>query len=271
MPRMKSILTLAITATLLSTQLGGGCVSDNGDSYEPPRRDDYRQDDYRRDEPPRGVIRLPRDARIVAEGRGTLRYQAPQSGRVFLFDAEDRTVIFDKSIRRGQEFIVSPKDDRAWFDDDRVLDFDLDRDRDYRIYYLNEAGDSREDRSRWDDRGEGRDPGRDREPSRGNADRPARDVEAGGPQFRGESVVPKSATITASGKNGDLRFSAAGSGVVYVYDTESKKVLGSYKLTKGQKFSLDFDKGVATIDGRQVLRQSFRRNVEYRLYFNLAL
>ncbi len=248
------ICTLALFA---ATQLGNGCVSDDGggssDDYRPsPSRpgNDYDPND-----------RIPRDADLVTEGRDLIRYRAEQDGRVYIYDADARRVLGSYRIVRGRELIVSPKDDRAWIDDKRVLDYDFDRSHTHRIYMLN-------------DRQSSRPPDRDREPPRPEPTKPAKPQpeQPVGPVFGGGgagAVVPKSATIAREGKGTDLSFEADGVGTVYVYDLDAKTTVATFNLKRGQRFTVSPGSGEAAVDGKVVFKKSLSTRKTYRLYFNL--
>ena len=133
--KIKFILVLLAVAAL-STQLGNGCVSDGG-GYD----DNYGGGSSDWDQ------NIPRRARLVEEGRGTIRYRAPQDGQVWLQDRDRRSVIADYRIRRGREFIVSPSDGRAWIDDERVLNHSFNTGNTHRIYFAPDDG--------WDNGGSG--------------------------------------------------------------------------------------------------------------------
>lgn len=129
MAALTRISIVLFTATALATQLGNGCVSD-GDSGGSGGGGGYY-------EPDQGI---PRRARLVEEGRGTIRYRVPEDGQVWLEDRDRRSVIGDYRVRRGREFIVSPSDGRAWIDDERVLSHDFRTGNTHRIYFAPDSG-----------------------------------------------------------------------------------------------------------------------------------
>jgi hypothetical protein len=251
---MKSIAVFAMLV-IVATQLGNGCVSDDGGSS-----DDYRPSPSRPDDRYDYNDRIPRDAQLIEEGRDTLRYRAEQDGRVYAYDADARRVLGSYDISRGREFIVSPKDSRAWIDDKRVLDYNFDRDHIHRIYFLPDRN----------DRGEPARPEPTKpQPAKPQPTKPT--PEPVGPVFGGGAgaTVPKSASIAREGKGTDLSFEAAGVGTVYIYDVENKTTLATYNLKKGQRFTVSPLTGEAAVDGKVVIRKQMSTKRTYRLYFNL--
>lgn len=226
---------IALLASLaLAALVCNGCASDGG--YD----DDYS------DRPGSGSgsgggssTEVPGRAEMVVQGRGTIRYRAPDDGRVWLTDADRRRVIDDRRLARGREYIVSPTDGKVWIDDDRVRTHEFDTRNDHRIYFL--------------------------------SDRAGPD--AGGPvgpfPETGGGTVPKSATIAREGRGEDLSFAADGAGTVYLYDVNARRVLATHRLKKGQRFTVSPSKGEAAVDGNTVFRRDLSNRATYRLYFNL--
>jgi hypothetical protein len=70
-------------------------------------RDDYyrRNHDYHREA--RDRVRVPRDAGVVANGRGGLEYQADQPGRVYVRDEKTGKVIYRGRVQPGDEVKVA--------------------------------------------------------------------------------------------------------------------------------------------------------------------
>lgn len=330
-PAAFRFLALILAALALATQFGNGCVSDGGG------------DDGYNDRPGSGGgwggggTEIPGRADIVAEGRGTLRYRAPEDGRVWLFDADRRFVIDDRRLNPGREYIVSPSDGKVWIDNDRVRTYSFERGHEIRIYYLADRGSggsgggnrppplppelddaSRVAFGRGDLSYVARDRGRvwvydatdgrvvyrgdllrnDRilvspernyislreAESRGSFRMNPRhdhaiyfkrvsggsDGGAVGPFPEGAGgTVPKSAIIAREGRGSDLSFAADGPGTVYLYDVNAKRVLHTYRLKKGQRYTVSPAKGESAVDGNTVHRDKLSTRTTYRLYFNL--
>jgi len=235
-------ITTAFSILLLSVVLaatGSGCLSGDGGS------DGDRPSPSRPGDDAASNDRVPKSADLVQEGREQMRWRADRAGRVYLYEADDRRVLGNYPISSGQEFIVSPKDARAWIDETRVLDYSFDREHTHRIYFLSDRR-------------------TDREPPR-EPDQPAGPIFGGG----AGATVPKSATIPIEGRGEDLSFEADGVGTVYIYDVDAKNTIATYNLKKGQRFTVSPGSGEASVDGRVVIRKSMNVRKTYRLYFNL--
>lgn len=108
---------------MLPTIFIAGCYSDGG-YYEP--YDDYyversyyydhypryhydhrRYRDYHRGDRHDDRVRVPRDAEVVANGRGGLEYRAEQPGRVYVRDEKTGKVIYRGRVEPGQEVKVA--------------------------------------------------------------------------------------------------------------------------------------------------------------------
>lgn len=259
------IVIIALAGLALATQMGNGCVSDDGGYSDDRYRDapPYRGDEsYRRGDDSRSGsgVRLPRDAQLVAEGRDVIRYRADRPGRVYLYDADARSVVDDRALGRGEEYIVSPKDDRAWIGDERVLTYDFDRDRSHRIYFVPDNRSARDEPRRDEPRRDDPTAG----PTKPKPDSP--------PVFGGGgagAAVPKSARILAEGRGSDLSFKADGIGTVYIYDADNKSTVATYRLKDGQRFTISPTSGEAAVDGKVVFRKSLSNKRTYKLYFDL--
>jgi len=227
---------------MLATQLGNGCATTGGggwdDGYDRPQRPPDWNDDY--DGP-----RIPSDARIVAEGRGIIRYRVPEDGRVWLYNATRRRTIADFRVPRGREFIVSPKDGRAWIDDQRVLNYDFDRDHTHRIYYLSDRGGGG-----WG--GSGGSGGGGWGGSGGSLPSELRDADR-----------------VAYGR-GDLSFNARDNGRVWVYDRTDRRIVYSSDVRRGDRVIVSPEDDYITIsEARQRGGSQFRLNPrhDYEVYF----
>lgn len=339
-----------------ATQLGNGCTSDGGgggyddDYYNRPRPDYGGRPDYDRPNsgrPDYGDRDIPRDARIVAEGRDeVLQYRAPSSGRIWLTDADRRTLIDERAIQRGEEYIISTKHGKIWINKDRVRDVDFNGRNIHRIYFRsrdNEGGSSGGGGGNWRPPSEMRDSERvaygrgdlsyeaprdgrvwvvDRtrgeivyrgdvrrservrvspredyislstERKRGSSGlNPNHDYEiyyqrtggyndrndsskdnTSGGQFSGAgATVPKSASLVREGRNQDLSFQADAAGTVYLWDTDSKTTVQTYRVRNGQRFTVSPKTGETAIDGKNVGKNSLKTNRTYRLYFDRSV
>lgn len=80
---------------------------------------------------------LPRDARIVDEGRDTtLRYVARDRGTVYVYDVDAGTVVWNDTVRDGDRVHVDPDKNRIEVNGREATKIDLKSDHRFRIYFL---------------------------------------------------------------------------------------------------------------------------------------
>ncbi len=79
--------------------------------------------------------------------------------------------------------------------------------------------------------------------------------------------VPMSANLIEDGR-GEMTFKATESGVAYLYDTNTQRVLATQRLEKGQTFFIDPSRNRMTLDGRAVNGQKLTKDHNHRLYFD---
>lgn len=60
--------------------------------------------------------RLPRDASVVAQGRGAQTYQADRDGRVYVRDAKSGKLLYRGRLEAGEKFTLDPSRHRATVD-----------------------------------------------------------------------------------------------------------------------------------------------------------
>jgi len=136
------ILGLSLVAGCESLGLGGN--DDNKDSGS--TRDDRISRD-RRDRPgyemkypadyDNGV---PNGARLVREvnADGHVTFTAPHSGRLYVYDVDDRRVAWDGDIRDGDAVRFDSRDNRGSVNN-RDINMRLDRDHRYRLYVMEDS------------------------------------------------------------------------------------------------------------------------------------
>ena len=79
--------------------------------------------------------------------------------------------------------------------------------------------------------------------------------------------VPRSATVEADG-TGQLSYQAKDDGTVYLYDVQDHRVVDTQSVRKGQRYTADLNKDVATLDGRPVYEKNLEKKHEHRIYFD---
>ena len=92
---------------------------------------------------------VPSRARLVKQSDGRdIYFRAPENGTVYLFDVDDRRVVYSGKLRRGERFRLNAEDHAARIEDNVVMDRSAYRDHRYRLYFG--SNDSRDlDRPSW--------------------------------------------------------------------------------------------------------------------------
>ncbi|HEX3356875.1 MAG TPA: hypothetical protein VHS31_07890 [Tepidisphaeraceae bacterium] len=94
-------------------------------------------DEIHQDSGPVPTVLLPSGASVVADGSGELSYQAPQDGRLFVYDAGTQTVEAATRMRAGQRFVLSA-DGLARLDGQKLGQHDLKKTAQHRLYFEKE-------------------------------------------------------------------------------------------------------------------------------------
>ena len=185
---------------------------------------------------------IPRGGKTVAERDGEIRYTAPADGSLYLVDVRDEKVVDSRPIRRGQEYVANPKDEKVWIDDKRVGEPTMNSDHTHRLVFA--------DPRAVDDR---RDPRDDRGTvDRGNA----------------AGRVPDTAELVKEARRDDLSWVASDDGTVYLYDNDNATLVETFNVQKGQRLTVSPTNGVASLDGKQVMRKDLGTRSTYRLLFD---
>jgi hypothetical protein len=144
-----AVLAVSLAATGLS--LGAGCTDTLGTDRD---RSDSRSDTRDRagdpQDPPPGV---PRTARLVKREFGELNFRAPDDGTMWVVESTNNSVIYEKAVRRGDEFRLDPERNRAYLNDRPVIDRDVKPDIRHRIFFESDLRRSSSDRygdTEWD-------------------------------------------------------------------------------------------------------------------------
>ena len=80
--------------------------------------------------------RVPKQAELVAQGRGELSHKARADGQIWLHDATAEKTLYSVPVRRGQRFTIAPSEDRASLDGKDVFEGDMQPRSEHKIYYL---------------------------------------------------------------------------------------------------------------------------------------
>lgn len=219
--RFRNIVLMSLLSLLLITQIGASCMSSSEDDR--PRNSDSDIE----------PITLPRNAKRVTDGRGVLTHTAARDGRVYLYDVDDRTLIDNRPMRRGQEYRVDPDQDKATLDGKKVYDNDLKRDHNHRLYFL--ADNSRDDRED------------DRDDRISGLPRDARSVEHGA---------------------GKISYRADRDGMVYIVDREDKKIIVKRGVRRDQQIVITPDKDRIEMDGVKIYNGNLVKDHEHEIYLD---
>lgn len=147
----------------------------------------------------------------------------------------------DADRKRTRRDRYRDRDDRViGRDPDRVRDRDLDVDVDV-------------DRDRDRDRVRERDRDRDRSLERRSMD----------------TLPPRAIRLQQTEARQEATYTAERNGRIYVFDVNEDAIIYSSRLFAGERFVLDPDDNLATIDGRTVLDRDLKSDHRFRLYFAL--
>ena len=144
-------LALGLAALMGLTTISGCSAlgigdDDNDDDIRVSRRD-RDSDRYDRDDAvlsgDRDVdvagstaTKVPKDARVVDSGSGSLSYTARDDGSVYLYDEDARTVVWDARVREGDRVNVGADDNRIEVNGRSATNIDLKSEHNFRLYFL---------------------------------------------------------------------------------------------------------------------------------------
>ena len=87
---------------------------------------------------------IPDGARLVREvdTDAGVSYKTPHDGKLYVYDVDSRRVVWSGFMRDGERFSMDSRDGRATIDGQSVLNRDLNRDHNYRLYFVEGTRDS---------------------------------------------------------------------------------------------------------------------------------
>jgi len=135
---MATLRNLSFAGLLgLGILAGCGSSSDHRSSSSERRDRDVTLSSERVDVDPHTARHVPRDARVVDEGRGsTLSYSARGDGEVYLTDSSASTVIWDSKVRDGDRISVDPARNRIEINGREQTKIDLKSNDRFQLYFL---------------------------------------------------------------------------------------------------------------------------------------
>ena len=133
---MATIGNLALSGAI-GLGILAGCSSDDRHTSRERRDNEPVLSGERVDVDPHTSNKVPRDARVVDEGRGsTLSYSARGDGEIYLTDASARTVIWDSKVRDGDRISVDPSRNRIEINGREQTNIDLKSTDRFQLYFL---------------------------------------------------------------------------------------------------------------------------------------
>jgi hypothetical protein len=220
-------LTILLAIALLLPQLGASCASDGGNSDNGTQDGQTVPKTYARPK------RLPRSAEVIREGGGKLKWTADLDGTVYVYDGDDDAIRYTGPIKRGQEVVVSPKDDAVSVGGEIVYRENLRKDAHHQVYFAPANSRYRDDSS-------------------SAADAPL--------------TLPSGAIKAVSGKETVELSDARYTGTIYVHDDDAQTTLFSSPLKKGDDFGVARD-GIVYANGQRVAKVTIKKGHTLSLYF----
>jgi hypothetical protein len=239
--------TLLTAAVLVSTVplIGASCLSTGDDTTS--RRNDRNDRDDR-------ISSIPSDAKVVAQGTGDLTYRSRGPGRLYVYDATDRTVRYTLNMVEADTFAMNAGEDRVYVNGQTADKVKLEDENRYRLYFQsNRSTYDRDDRDYRD---------------RDSRDRDTRDTR----DTRDSDItrpVPDTAKTVDEARGRDLSFKADDDGRAYLYDASNDKLIQTYTVRRGQRLTVSPANDAVSLDGKPVrTSQNLDRRTTYRLLFS---
>ena len=88
---------------------------------------------------------VPPGAQLLVQGDQQLSYSAQRDGTIYVYDANDRTLIYSGQIEKGQTIAIDPDEDKVMVDNKLVLEKDIHAGNRHRIYFQEDRTASRDD------------------------------------------------------------------------------------------------------------------------------
>jgi hypothetical protein len=88
---------------------------------------------------------VPPGAQLLVQGDQQLSYTAQRDGEVYVYDANDRTLLYSGQIEKGQTVAIDPDEDKIMVDNRLVLEKDIHAGNRHRIYFQENRSARRDD------------------------------------------------------------------------------------------------------------------------------
>jgi hypothetical protein len=193
-------------------------------------------------------IRIPASTAIVRQGSGYLEWTSEHYGRVYVYDVQSRSVLFNQIVQKGDVIGVSPKESKVFINGKTEGRQPMRKDNNHRIYF------DRDDRQgRSADRGSG-----------GGRPQPQHPQ----PEVEGHPGIPGRATEIGrlEGKS-EFTWFASGNGTAYVYSVTEKRVAFRTTLNRNQRLVVRPDARQVLVDGKVVSTNQIGRNQQFKIFF----
>ena len=86
---------------------------------------------------------VPTNARLEMQGDRLLTYTAQRDGEVYVYDADDRKLLYSGKVEKGQAVTVDPDEDKIMVDNKLALEKDISAGNRHRIYFVPDREDQR--------------------------------------------------------------------------------------------------------------------------------
>jgi hypothetical protein len=178
---------------------------------------------------------VPRSAERVAQGYGTIRYRAEQAGRVWIGNDARRAVVTETRVRRGEEVVVEPREDRVSVGGQVVFDRNMERSEEHSVFMLAEG------------------------------------VEGGG-VVGGDTYgdVPEGAQRLEDG-TGRIRAKVPAAGRVWVANDTKRFVITSFDVAAGDEVEVDAGADRVLHNKREVYSQNLESKHDHVIFYRESL
>ena len=88
---------------------------------------------------------VPPRAQLLVQGDQQLSYTAQRDGEIYVYDANDRTLLYSGQIEKGQTIAIDPDEDKIMVDNRLVQEKDIHAGNRHRIYFQEDRTARRDD------------------------------------------------------------------------------------------------------------------------------